>query len=228
MNLAPVHIKALAARARGEIGDGPARLAINVANAAVAQIRDDGSVRGPAAEIAASLGHLLNRPVEFVHYESASAIVGATELNAWHAAFIAHDPSRTDRFAFTPPYLSITAALVSPGASMKSLEDIDRPGHIIASVSGAAFDRHLRNLIVHAEVIGCTTPTDALALLTAGRAHAAAGIRGALDVFAATWPARYVLSDDFAVMQQAIAIHRETPSLAKLLAHLVVSRTNSN
>ena len=228
MNLAPAHIKTLAVGARGEIGDEPARLAINVANAAVAQIGDDGSVRGPAAEIAASLSHLLNHPVEFVPYESASAIVGAVELSAWHAAFIAHDPSRSDQFTFTPPYLSITAALVSGVASMRSLEEVDRPGHIIASVRGAVFDRHLRSLIVHAEVIGCTTPTDALALLTAGRVHAAAGIRGALDAFAATRPAQYVLSGDFAVLQQAIAVHRERPCLAKLLADIVVARTSSN
>src|SRR5690606_25550451 len=88
---------------------GTLRAAVNIANRALVEAGPDGSFKGPSAEIAIRLASRLAFHLHFVVYQSASQIHAATDRDEWDIAFLASDPQRKDRLAFSAPYLSIQA-----------------------------------------------------------------------------------------------------------------------
>lgn len=188
--------------------NGTLRAGVSIINPVLA-IRDtpESDPRGVAVDVAREIGRRLNVPVEFVPYTSAAVLGDAAAEGAWDIAFLAADPDRADRIAFSDPYLELEAAyLVPAGSRIQRIEDVDVAGTRIAARPRSAYDLFLRRNLQQATLVypdGSRTDVD---LVTSGEADVLAGLRGPLLDTAATLPGSRVLDGNFAFMQQAIGV----------------------
>lgn len=186
---------------------GALRVAVNLANAALVKQQADGSLTGPIAELSAQLAARLGVPPEFIRYPSGGAILAEIGTGRWDIAFLAVDPARADRLAFSRPYTRIEATFIVPaGSSPTRAADADATGLRIATARDAAYELHLRRSFTRAEIVSHDTPSAAIEAVLAGRCDLAAGIRQALQNAAAAHPDLRVLPDAFMAVPQAIAV----------------------
>jgi polar amino acid transport system substrate-binding protein len=193
------------------------RAAINVGNPALAREEPDGSLSGLSVTLARAFGDFAGHPVELVRFASAGSVVEAQAEDAWDIAFLAVDPKRAEQLHFTEPYLTIEASYaVAADSGFASVDDVDRHGVRIASSRGAAYDLHLERTLRHAERVVFPSPAASQQAFAGGGLDALAGVRLALQRFAAVCDGVRILPDSFATIAQAMATpvgRRETAAL---------------
>lgn len=189
---------------------GRLRAAINIGNPVLARAgRDGGEPEGLSVDLARRLGARLGLPVDLAVHGSARGINEALDADAWDLSFMAADPERAARIAFTAPYLSIAASyVVRVGSPFRACADLDRPGLRVAAGNKAAYDLHLTRTLRHAAIERAPDQGSALRLFDEGGLDAGAGVRQALDAFAAGRPDLRVLPDSFLAIGQCMAVPR--------------------
>lgn len=198
---------------------GPIRVAINTGNPVLARKGvDGGDPTGVSVDIAREVGRQCATPVVLVSHASAGDVFAALEHGEWDMAFLAIEPVRAERIAFTAPYLQIEGTcLVRRESPLHGAADLDRPGTRIAVTQGAAYDLFLTRTLRHAEIVRLPDGDAALACLAHGDADAVAGIRQALDAAARRQPEVRVLADPFMQIEQAIAVPKSRHAAAAWL-----------
>jgi polar amino acid transport system substrate-binding protein len=186
---------------------GVVRAAINVGNPVLAR-KDEGGgePHGVSVDIARELGRRLGRPVRFVVFETAGLVVDALARGEWDVGFLANEPARADRVTFSAPYVVIEGTyLVWKDASFTSAADVDRESVRIAVGLNAAYDLHLTRALKQAEIVRAPDSAAALELFYRDRLEAGAGVRQALETFAADKPDLRILADAFMSIRQTVA-----------------------
>jgi polar amino acid transport system substrate-binding protein len=204
---------------------GTLRAAVNGSNAALVRIDDrTGVPSGPSVDLASALADEVGCPLSIVKYASAAAILASAERNEWDIALIAADPSRTDRFAFSPPYTFVTATYLVPEMSdAKSVADMDVSGRRIGAARGAAYTKEIERQVKHATIVYVETPSAAVEMLRAGGSDAAAGLRQSLEPTALGDPAFRTLPDAFSEIPQTVAVLKDNKAAAAFVAKFVES-----
>lgn len=188
------------------------RVAINLGNPVLAQ-GDARSPRGPSLELATALAQRIGVQARFTCYDAAAAVVAAASKDAWDLAFLAIDPARADRIAFSAPYVEIEGTyLVREDSPAQQVADLDRVGLRIAVGRGAAYDLFLSRELRHAMIERAETSAAAITLFDLQRLDAAAGVRQPLAAWAQAHPGHRVLADRFTVIQQAVAAPASRPA----------------
>jgi polar amino acid transport system substrate-binding protein len=186
---------------------GSLRVAINLGNTVLAQQDPSGNLRGISMALARKLGNHIGRRVDPVTYPSAGKVVDATDRDEWDIAFLAVDPGRSERLAFSVPYAAIEATFVVRDTSLfGTVRDLDRPDIKICVTENAAYDLILTRQLREAKIVRAKTPAAALAMFSDGDYDAAAGVRQPLQQFTEVHPGYRVLADHFALIEQAIAL----------------------
>ncbi len=181
----------------------PLRVALNMNNTALVQRTGDGYT-GLAIQIAERIGGEMGTPLTYVEHPNAQSVLQA-EPDGWDIAFLAIDPSRTDRIAFSEPYHSIEATfLVRDGLQDRSCEDILRGDHTIIGAKGAAYQARLSALSPKGPIVVAASPDEARLGFLNGEGDALAGIRETLEAFKLA--GTHILPDSFACIQQAVAV----------------------
>lgn len=203
--------------------EGRLRAAINIGNAALAQRSDrTGDIGGVSPSLAKELARRIGSELELVVYSSAGQIIQAADFNEWDIAFLASDPGRVDRLAFSLPYVIIEATyLVRSGSGLRAIEHIDQPGNRVCVTQNAAYDHVLTRQLKNAEIVRAPTPAETLDLFLREGFEAAAGIRQPLRTFAASQKGLEVLPGHFAVIEQAIAVAASRQSCTTALNDFV-------
>lgn len=186
---------------------GVVRAAINVGNPVLAG-RDaaGGEPYGVSVDIAREVGRRLGKPVSFIVFETAGLVVDALARGEWDVAFLANEPARADRVTFSAPYVVIEGTyLVWKDAPYTATAELDRPGVRIAVGRNAAYDLHLTRALKQAEIVRAADSAAAMELFHRDRLDAGAGVRQALEAFAADKPDIRVLPDAFMSIQQTVA-----------------------
>jgi polar amino acid transport system substrate-binding protein len=156
---------------------GHLRVAINLGNPVLAQ-GDANSPRGPSVELATALAQRLGVQACFSCHDAAASVVAAASDDAWDLAFLAVDPARADRIAFSAPYVEIEGTyLVRDDSPAQRVADLDRNGLRIAVGRGAAYDLFLSRELRHATIERADTSAAAITLFDQQRLDAAAGVR---------------------------------------------------
>lgn len=184
-------------------GTGPSgvlRAALNLNNAALVQKAGD-SYTGLAPDLARRIADAAGRQLRFVDYPSARAIVKDT-AQAWDIAFLAIDPSRLDRLAFSKPYHSVEATFLVQ-ADQSSCSEVLAGEHRIISAKGAAYHSPLAAEVGGDRLIVAESPAEAAELFRQGHGEALAGIRETLGTAGS---GTRVLPDVFARIEQAVAV----------------------
>ena len=202
---------------------GIMRAAVNASNAALVHIDErTGAPAGPSVDLASALAAEIGCPLSVLTYQSAAAILASADRKEWDIALIAADPSRTDRFAFSPPYAFVTATyLVRAQSDARSAADVDVSGCRIATARGAAYTKELERQVKKATIVYAETPAAALEKLKAGICDAAAGLRQSLETAALHDPAFRVLPDAFSQIPQTVALLKDKKTAAAFLGNFV-------
>lgn len=198
---------------------GHLRVAINYGNPVLAQPHPDtGQPQGVSVDLARELGLQLGVCVEHVTFDAAGKVFDALKTAAWDVAFLAIDPVRAERIAFTAPYGVIEGSyLVRAGSSLRSIDDFDRPGVRIAVGRGAAYDLFLTRSLANAQLVRADTSSGAVELFARSELDAVAGVRQPLLAYAAQHPGYRVIDGRFTAIEQAMGTPRgRTAGLAFL------------
>jgi polar amino acid transport system substrate-binding protein len=188
---------------------GTLRAAINTANPVLTYLGADGTPDGLAPDIAAELARSLGLAVELIPYGSAGHVVEAANRGEWDVAFLAVDPTRSDRIAFSRLYIAIEGTYVVPaGSSFSTCVEVDRVSVGAAAAVNSAYDLYLTRTLRHAQLLRAPDPSASLELFVTDGLDAAAGVRQALDDFAESRTGYCVLPDAFMTIEQSLAIPR--------------------
>ena len=97
---------------------GSLRVAINFGNPVLAQQHpSSGAPMGVSADLATELARRLNVALQFKTYDSAGKVFADADQDAWDVAFMAIDPIRAEKVAFTRPYVIIEGTYLVRSAS---------------------------------------------------------------------------------------------------------------
>jgi len=197
------------------------RVALNMNNAALVQRIGD-SYSGMAIQIADRIGAEMGRPLAFIEYPNAQSVLQA-EPEGWDIAFLAIDPSRTDRIAFSAPYYTLEATfVVRDGLEHRSCDDVLRGDHTIICATGAAYQSRLSALAPKGPIVLAASPDEARERFLSGEGFALAGIRETLE--APNIPGTHMLPDSFARIQQAVAVPVRDSAQVALINNVLLGR----
>lgn len=204
---------------------GTLRAAVNLSNTILVQQNgSDGELAGAAVMLARELGRRVGMPVEIVTFKAAADLFAALADQRWDVAFLAEDPARAAQIDFTSPYVLIEGTYLAPaGSSMRSVEDVDRPGVKIAVGRGSAYDLYLTRTITKAEIVRSKAAggTAAIDLFLADGLDVAAGLRPQLAAYAREVPGLTVLDGRFMEIGQAVGLPRGRPEAATFVRQFI-------
>lgn len=212
----------VATAARELAPSGTLRVAINYGNSVLAR-RDPGDIPGGiSVDLARELARRLGVPVAFVAYVQAGPVFAGFERDEWDVCFMAIEPVRAAKLAFTAPYLLIEGAYAVPTDSpVARSDDVDREGTRIGVVQGSAYDLFLTRELAHASLVRVPTIAQVPALLSEGKVDAIAGVKPLVEAMARAQPGMRLVPGAFMTIRQAMATSRAREAGAAYLARFV-------
>ncbi len=202
---------------------GTLRAGINMANGLlVTGSTAAGEPSGVSPDMAREVAERLGVAVAYVPFASPREVADAAGRDAWDIALIAAEPARAERIAFSAAYVEIEATyLVPESSSLRSAEDVDRPGRRIAVSAGTAYDLYLTRSLEHAELQRRDSQAAAIDLFVTGKLDALAGLRPALNRQVEDLPGTRILEGRFTAVQQAIGTNLGNRAAAAFLQAFV-------
>lgn len=191
--------------APGIVGDlapgGALRAALNLGNPVLVQ----GTAAAPAGvtvdigrEIAARLGV----PAEFRCFTAARDSLEAAVTGEADICFLAIEPARAARIAFTAPYVLIEGVYAVPaGSRLITVDEVDSPGVRIGVKLGSGYDLFLTRTLRNATLVRGTEGTTEF---VRGNLEAAAGVREPMTEFVAAHSKYRLIEDRFMEISQAV------------------------
>lgn len=200
---------------------GRLRAAINIGNGALVQ--DDGTALGGVSPaLAARLAGRLGLPVDLRRYSGARLVFEDADRDAWDIAFLAIDPLRAEKVAFSRPYVLIESTYaVRADSPFERIEQADRPGRQLLVARGSAYDLHLSKAIAHATLIRADSPKASMQRFRDGEADMVAGVRQSLDAEFGSDPAFRILPGRFKSIEQAMVVPGHMAGLIPALNRFV-------
>lgn len=204
---------------------GVLRASINLGNPVLAQGTPD-APRGVTVDLAGEIARRLGLPVEFLCFDAARKSYEAMATGRADLCFLAVEPAREAEIAFTAPYVHIEGVYAVPADStLRTPDDVDRPGIRIGVKQGSAYDLYLTRTLRHATVVRGPEGVD---VFHAENLEAAAGIRQPLTAHLAERPELRLIEPAFMTIRQALGTtktrHPETVRfLSETVAHLAAS-----
>jgi polar amino acid transport system substrate-binding protein len=203
-------IKQLAPTGKLRVG-----VAVGPAASALWCVRDPatGKPRGVPVELGSALAQKLGVPVELVEYGASGEIIAATNSDKWDVTFVPVDDDRKKVVDFGAPYhLLQSTYLVAPGSTIKTVEEVNRPGVRIAGVDGTATFRAALRTAPNATPVTVKGPDEGVALMRAGKVDAIALSREAVGGLLEALPGSRVLDGGFLNSTTAVAVAKNKPA----------------
>jgi polar amino acid transport system substrate-binding protein len=165
-----------------------------------------------AIELTRALAKALAIKMQVIEEPTPPRAVETLKAGGCDVVFFGIEPSREAQVDFTPPLFQFDYAyLVPAGSAIRTIADVDKPGHRIAIVQSHASALALRRSVKHAELVGTELPEVTLDLLREGGADVFAFPRAELIEYAATLPGSRVLDEAFGVNRVGIAVAKGQP-----------------
>jgi polar amino acid transport system substrate-binding protein len=202
---------------------GILRAGINTGNFLLVTDRAKNGVPvGVSPDVAAEIARRLGVTLKMVLYADPGSLADAAERGEWDIGNIGAEPQRARTIAFTPAYCEIEATyLVPAGSSIRSIEDVDRPGIRIATKGRAAYGLWLENNLRHAEILRTNTIDGSYDVFVEQELDALAGLRPRLLQDVERLPGARILEGQFSAVQQAVGTPRRNTRAAAWLANVI-------
>ena len=203
--------------------NGTLRAGINLSNfLLVTDKAVNGDPIGVSPDMAAEIARRLTVRVAYLCYPDPGTLADGAELDAWDIGNIGAEPQRAETIAFSAAYCEIACTyLVPAGSKIRSLDDIDQPGHRIAATGRTAYGLWLENNIRHAEIVQTDTIDSAFTVFVEQGLDALAGLHPRLIQDVGRLPGARILDGQFSAVQQAIGTLRRNTAAAAWLFDVV-------
>jgi polar amino acid transport system substrate-binding protein len=189
---------------------GVLRAGINMSNfLLVVDKTESGDPIGPSPSLAKAIADALGVPLKLVPFESPSAVAEAAGTGVWDIGNIGAEPQRAAVMDFTAAYAEIEATyLVPPGSTIRSIDEVDRPGNRISVSKGSAYGLWLENNIKQADLQPVTGGDAAFEKFVNDKMEAFAGLRPGLITQKDKLPGSRIIDGQFAAVQQAVGVNK--------------------
>ena len=196
---------------------GVLRVAINTGNRALVQ-ETNGILTGVSPALAQKLADEIGARMEPVVYSGAGKVFEDAHSDKWDIGFLAIDPMRAKKIAFTQPYIVIEATYAVRGnAAFKDVEDVDTAGVKVLTSTGSAYEMYLTKNLQHATLERSGTPPVSFEEFRAGRCDAVAGVRASLEGAFSRSPDIRILPGMLTSVRQAMVLpHSNDPRITAL------------
>ena len=187
---------------------GRLRASINLGNVVLAQGTPE-APRGVSVDLARELARRAGVPVELVTWPAAKPSFDTVKAGNADIGFLAHEPARAAEVEFTAPYVEIEGSyMVLKSSQITSNEEVDRSGVRIAVGPGSAYDLYLTRTLKIAQLVRSHIGggTANIELFLEEKLEVAAGVRQALEAWAAKDASVRILPGRFMVIAQAMAL----------------------
>jgi len=210
---------------------GKLRLAVNVANPALARRDDQGEVTGITVDLGRRLAARLGAEAVIATYPNPGKLIEGARKGEWDVGFAAIDPTRGDFLAFTLPYMEVSLSYaVPPASSIATIADVDRPGVKIGVGERNAADLFLTRSLRQAQLV--RVPDNlarAVELLRTGAVDAFATNREGLLGIQEQLPGYRIVPGRFHVVQHAIVLPKaKEAALGYVNGFLADSKANGS
>jgi polar amino acid transport system substrate-binding protein len=160
--------------------------------------------------------------VQFTPYRTPGELADAADSGDWRMAMIGADPARSERIAFTAPYVQIEATyLVPPTSALRHCVEVDRPGHVIAAFAGSAYALWLRRNLQYAQLVTADGFETAFNRFRSEGLTALACLKAGLLEDQKKWPGAHILEGSFMQVQQAVGTQKAHLEAAMFLRSFV-------
>ena len=197
---------------------GKLRAALNFGNPVLVQ----GSREAPCGvtvELARELAKQIGAPLEFVPFDGAGQVFEALTSDAWDIAFLAIEPVRAAKIAFTAPYVLIEGVYLVPKEStLRTAADVDRHGVNIGVDKGSAYDLFLTRTLKAATLV---RGENGVKIFVKDKLEAAAGVKQSIAAYAMTDPNVRLIDGRFMEIQQAMGTPQGRNAAARYLSLFV-------
>jgi polar amino acid transport system substrate-binding protein len=195
---------------------GVLRAAINMSNFLLVTGRSaSGDPDGVSPSMARAIADRLGVPIKYVPFPKPGELADQAGNDVWDIGLIGAEPARAEKIAFTAAYAEIEATyLVPAGSSIKSIQDVDKPGIRIAVGARSAYDLWLVRNIKHATLV---RSDHAMQQFIDDKLEAFAGLRPGLITEVQKLPGATILDGQFTAVQQAVGTPKGHPEAAAFL-----------
>ena len=185
------------------------KLRVGLISVPVHAVRDpySGELRGVSHDLGRALAARLGVPFEPIVYPNPTAYLTAGQSGAWDVGSLGLTPQRQASFEFAPPHLEVDYGyLVSPGAGIASIAEVDRPGVRVGLVARSASESALGSELKHAVVVRGRDLSALIDALVIGDADVIGAQKTNLYNIAPRVPGGRVLEGRAGSEEQALAI----------------------
>jgi len=218
----------LAARAQSDAAarlapTGELRAALIASNPVLVTRAADGALGGVSVQLARAFAAKLGVRTRLIPYDNPARYNESLGTDAWDIGLAARDPSRAEHLAFSDVFMEVDNGYVArPGLSLKSADEVDRPGIRIAVAQGSAPDGFLTRNIKNAEIVrvpGGLAP--AREALSNGRADVYGENVHLAHRIVADLPGAVVLAGRFNVVQMSIAVPKQNSAALTIVNEFI-------
>lgn len=193
---------------------GKLRVGLLVANPVF--VSKDGApaeMQGVGVEIGRELAKQLNVAFEPVRYKDIASLLDGARSGQWDVAPIGYSPERTADMDFTALYaVGGSRYLVPTGSPIRTVADVDKPGHRITVSVRTVQDTYLTGNLKRAEVVRTKLISEAFDLLKSGKAHAYFGTEPILSGWVVKRPEFRLVEGRVVTGGAALAVAKGRPA----------------
>jgi polar amino acid transport system substrate-binding protein len=169
--------------------------------------RVGGDLIGISPALARRLAEVIDARLEPVVYDGAGRVFADAENDAWDVAFLAIDPKRAGKVAFTRAYITIEATFAVPvDGRIQDISGADNDGVRLLTSTGSAYELHLTKTLKRAHLDRLGTPPESFEAFRHGSWDAVAGVRASLEAAFADDPNVLILPGALTKVEQAMVL----------------------
>jgi polar amino acid transport system substrate-binding protein len=184
--------------------------AVYLASNPAQAVRDaaSGEIRGASADLARELGRRIGVAVTLIPSASPQTVIDAVSKGDADIGFVAYAPSRTGTVDFSQTYMLVRQSFLVPDNSpIRSVGDIDQPGHRIGGGRGDSITLFLARTFKQARLVETdNTSADAKRKFAAGEIDAFGANRQRLTNLMTELPGYRLLPDNIFDVPQTIIV----------------------
>jgi polar amino acid transport system substrate-binding protein len=207
---------------RGGIVTAPA------ASAFFAIRNSKGEVKGVTVDLIRSFSRALKLPLELQVYNNSGQVTDAVAKGECDIAFMPQDAERAKRVDFGPAYYFIESTYLVPvGSTIKSIDEVNRPGRRIVVISNTTTARSARRTAPNASVEEVASVDQMTEMAQQGQGDAFALSHDSFAGLLPKLPGARVLPGNFQQTGIAIAVPKGRPVALKIASELVEAAKTS-
>ena len=202
---------------------GTLRAGINLSNFLLVTGKSPGGdPEGVAPDMARAIAERLGVGFKLVPFQSPGELADAAGTDVWDIGLIGAEPARAEKIAFSPAYVEIEATyLVPAGSTLRTVEEVDRPGIRIAVSARSAYDLWLVRNIRQAQLVHAEGIEASYNLFVNDKLDALASLKPRLLSDVTRLPGARILDGKFTAVQQAVGTGKANAAAAAFLRDFV-------